>query len=407
MPEFPIILTHNVLDGAELTADDIPAHEIDYLRDGHRHTWWQAPATTLQNITARAANSVVNPDFEIDDSGWNFIASGGGAGSFARNTTAPIVGNGDALLIATTANDTGQLVAVFQFEPIFMKANRTYRIMIRALVQDGVQKNIRLGFLQADLTEDASCYDVIAVQTTDNGHHVDITPTDDGWFHPYIRALEPQTLQFDDVVVGEVRNVDTLIIDAGHNLILAGIDVDYRPNEKVGWSNVANPSTTQWQTKGPVYITFDGQMALSWRVNITVWPLYAGVEVAKVPLLYLGKRWTLPHHFSGSFDPQQKERFDDMTVGDRGVAQRSLKWNARRFKASLSAIDDTNNLDLDKFFEDTDNGAKPFFFAWKPDSNINDILCMRLEGAKNVPYQNGAQRRWEPDFIELAGRRET
>lgn len=405
MPEFPVILSHNVLDGGRLTGNSVNGHQLERMRDGHRHTWWQAPGTSIQRIEIRAKNSVVNPDFEIDTSGWVFIFVGGGAGTFARNTTDPLVGAADALLTVTTADASSDIVAVAQVDPIFMRANRTYRIMIRAIVQDVSQKNIRLGFLKEGLIEDAAFYSVVAAQTTDSGHHVDITPTADGWFHPYIRALEPQTLQFDDVIAGEMREIDTLIIDRGHTLSLGSIDVDFRNNEKIGYSNVSNASFSQWTNKAPIYLTFDSEQALSWRVNITVFTPYPLIEVAKVPVMYLGERWTLPHHFSGSFDPDREERFDDLTIGDRGVAQRSLKYNQRRFVASLAAIDATNYLDVEKFFEDTDNATKPFFFAWKPESNINDILYMRLNGSRIVPYQNGAQRLWNFDAEELAGAR--
>lgn len=403
MPEFPVILSHNVLDDALITGSDIVGHELKRMRDGHRHTWWQAPGTGLQAIDIRPRNLADNSNFDIDLHGW--VALGAGVATFEHNTTAPIVGDGDALLTATTADASANVVVATQIQPIFMAANTTYRIMIRALVQDAAPKNIRLGFLEEGLTEDAAFYDVVQIQTTDNGHHVDITPTADAWFHPYIRAIEPQTLQFDDVVVGEVRDVDTLIIDAGHTLLLATISIRHRDNEKITYSVVGSPSSTQWTNNSPIYITFDPVKSLSWKIQITAFPI-PQIPVAKIPLMYLGKRWTLPHHFSGSFDPDQKERFDDMTIGDRGVAQRSLKYNQRKFVASLAAIDQTTNLDVQKFFDDTDNAAKPFFFIWKPETNLKDILCMRLETSKNVPYQNGAQRRWEFDALELAGRRE-
>lgn len=405
MPEFPVILSQNVLHNARLVGTDIVDHELKRLQDGHRHTWWQAPGTSTQSIEIRPQNSAINPDFEIDINGWSQLISGGGAGSLVHNIISPIVGAGDALLTATTADASTDAVAAIQIQPILLKANRTYRIMMRALVQDASQKNVRLGFIKEGLVEDAAFYSVVAVQTTDSGHHVDVTPTEDIWAHPYMRAVEPQTMQFDDVVVGEVRDVDTIIIDAGHTMLLAAITVQFRNNEKITYSSVSSPSKLVWTNNAPVYINFDGQKSLSWKINITVLPI-PQIEVAKAPLIYLGKRWTLPHHFSGSFDPQQTERFDDMTIGDRGVAQRSLKHNQRKFVASLSAIDSTNYLDVEKFFEDTDNAADPFFFIWKPETNMNDILCMRLETSRIVPYQNGAQRRWEFNAIELAGKRE-
>jgi hypothetical protein len=67
-----------------------------------------------------------------------------------------------------------------------------------------------------------------------------------------------------------------------------------------------------------------------------------------------------------------------------------------------------NSVDYENvknFFADTDNGAKPFFFAWKPDSDPDDIICMRLKGARNVPYTGGVLRQWGFEAEEVVGYR--
>lgn len=406
MPEFPIIMSQNILDGAKITGNEITGHELERMRDGHRHTWWQAPGTSAQFVEIRAKNLITNSDFEIDLAGWVRYFGGAGAGTFTRNTTAPIEGVADGLVTATTADASADIMGALYFQPFFFRAGRTYRIMFRALQDGPGVKQIRFGFLKEGFVEDALFYKSENANTTDTGHYFDAAPTVDGWFQPFIRCLEPQALQFDEVVVGEVRENDTLIIDGGHTLFLAGIDIDYRNTETAIWSNVAGPSFVSWPNKAPVFITFTGVKALAWRVKFSVFTLNPDIDVAKAPLMFIGKRWTLPHHFSGSFDPDQEDRFEDFTKGDRGIAQRSLKYNQRVFRAAFSHINATHYLDVEKFFEDTDNGTKPFFFAWQPTTKPHDILCMRLRRSREVPFRNGALRDWNFEAEELAGRRE-
>lgn len=399
-------MSQNILDGAKLTGDEITGHEVERMRDGHRHTWWQAPGTGVQTIEIRAKNLITNSDFEIDLAGWMKYIDGGGVGTFTRNTVAPIEGVADALITATTADDSTDILGALYFQPFFFRAGRTYRMMFRALQDGPGVKAIRFGFLKENLVEDADFYKAESANVTDTGHYVDVTPTADGWFHPFIRCLVPMLLQVDEVVVNEVRENDTLVIDAGHSLVLATVDIDYRPTETLPWVNVSSPSIEDWPNKAPVFITFTGVRALSWRVRFIVFIINPDIDVAKVPLMYIGKRWTLPHHFSGSFDPDQEDRFEDFTKGDRGVTQRSLKYNQRVFRASFSHINATHYLDVEKFFEDTDNGIKPFFFSWQPTTKPNDVLCMRLRRSREVPYRNGALRDWNFEAEELAGRRE-
>ena len=171
-----------MLDGAELSGNEVTGHELERMRDGHRHTWWQAPGTVRQDIIIRAKNILSNEDFENGVDGWTLYTAGSGAGTFAANTSGPIDGNGDALLTATTANSTTNVVIALYVSLVFLKANRSYRFMFRAMVQDGAQKTIRFGFLKDDLTEDANFYeDTEYAGTTDGGHYVDVTPTADGW----------------------------------------------------------------------------------------------------------------------------------------------------------------------------------------------------------------------------------
>ena len=404
MPEYPIILAHNVLDGAVLTGNDITDHELERLRDGHRHTWWESPSTAAQTIVIKCANLLENGDFEIDASGWQELEAGGGAGAFTRNTTTPLEGVGDMQVVVTTA-DSNTLVymVVAPGRPIFMRAGRTYRFSFQA-ISTLASRQIWFGFVDEDFTENAAYRTSGVVDTAAGEYFFDYTPAADGVYHPYIRFRHVSTFNIDEMVCNEVRDVDTLIIDGGHTLRYASIAVQYSVAGLGAGGTVAYPTTFHYKDE-PLYITFAGVKALHWKVIITITPNITGAPVAKVPAMYLGKRWTLPHHFSGSFDPHRNDRFDDEIKSDMGIMLRMHKYNQRMFSASMSHLSTTDYENVKHFFEDTLNGARPFFFIWQPTTDPTDAPFLRLKGSRDIPYQGGALRSWGFEAEEVVGQR--
>lgn len=405
MTEYAEILAHNVLDGATIIANSASGYEPEKMRDGHRHTWWQAPSTATQFIKIVCANLLDNGDFETNLDGWDDLATGGGAGTFARNTSSPLIGNADALCTVTTANDSSSIYLIYVFKPFLARANRTYRMMFRASHQGAGSKYVRFGFVKDGAIEDSDYYSVpTGILTTGSNCKIDVTPTSDIWLRPYIRFLEAQTTQIDEVYVNEVRAVDTIIIDAGHTLAMGNIQVWYSAGPApMGWTEAL--SITTWNDDAPVYITFTGVKALRWRIRLAVTAYYGSPPAIKIPQLYLGKRWTMPHYFSGRFDPHEQKRFDNVFTGQRGIVQRTLKYNQRIFRASMSHMSSSDYENAKMFFEDTDNGLKPFFFVYQPTSDLNDVMFMRLKGARKLPYQGGTLRNWGFDAEEVVGRR--
>ena len=405
--ETPIILAQNILFNSELSANSVFSHEIERLRDGYQHTWWQAPSTGLQDIVLEAENKIINPDFEVNTSPWTELAAGG-AGTFARNTVSPLFGDADALLTVVTANPTSQLYLIYNLKSLDMIEGRTYRIQFAAKVQDASSKTIRFGFLTEGFIQDPDLYlDNASVSTSAIGLHADFVAPKTQSVYPFIRALESQTLQLDEFNANEVRDIDTLMVSGGHTMRLGTFQVQNRAIPAAfggGWANVTTPIL--WKNDHPVYIPFTGSKALSWRLRITVWLFSPHTPVAQIPILYLGKRWELDDiNFVSSYDDQQRNRFENRIVGEKGTEFNNLKYNQRVVKATLSPIVDAGYDNLDRFFEDTVNGSRPFFYIRQPISQLDDILYIRMRRGENVPFQTAGIRTWALDAEEIAGER--
>lgn len=405
--EKAIILAQNLLNSAELSASSIPGHEVERMRDGFKHTWWEAPSTATQFIVLEKENLVINPDFEVDLPPWADFAFGGGVGTFTRNTSSPLFGDADGLMTVTTADSGTDIYLILNGKPLEMKAGRTYRIQFAAMVQDASSKNIRFGFVDEDLAEDAALFDTQPVGTVATGLHADFVATKDQCVYPYVRALEPQTLQLDEFNANEVRDVDTLIIGAGHTMRQANITVERRDIPSAlpgGWITVL--SLAKWKSDLPVYLTFTPSKALSWRVTILVDTLFPFTPVAQIPILFLGKRWELDNmNFVSSYDPNQNNRQENRFVGEKGMQFDTLKFNQRVIKATLAPFVGSDYDDLRQFFEDTENGARPFFFIRFPVTDLADILYIRLRRGENAPFLSAGIRTWALDAEEIIGDR--
>lgn len=403
MVEYAQILSHNVLDGAIYTGDEVEGHELDRLADGYRHTWWEAPNLGGQEIILRVKNLIYNPGFEVDTSRWLAYVIGGGVGTITRNTTSPLSGIADVDLTATVADAGAAIVCITAFPMIFMRANRTYRMMFLSKAS-GANKNIRFGFLKEDFSEDSDFYsDAIAQNGIKVGHYKDVTPTSDGWYRPFCRIKEAGTVYLDDFVSNEIRDVNTIIIDIGHTLQDAIMQVLYRNTEHTGW--IAATAPALWYNEQPLYWTFTGVKALSWKITINQPLFYPDVQVAKIPLLYLGKRWEMPHQFIGAFDPYASRRVTDMIISERGIVQDTLNYHQRTFKAALPYLTPVEYKELELFYEDTNNGLKPFFFIWKPTSFAWDIIPIKIKGNRLSPYSWYNSRSWTLNAEELIGAR--
>ena len=89
----------------------------------------------------------------------------------------------------------------------------------------------------------------------------------------------------------------------------------------------------------------------------------------------------------------------------RGITQNTLKYEQRIFKATLAHLSESDYKCVERFFEDTDNGLKPFFLLHRPSSEPEDAAFLRLVGSRNAPYSGGALRNWGFEAEEVVGAR--
>ncbi len=408
MPELPVILHHNMLKRAVIAADsadsDFPAYRI---ADDLLHTWWKPESSASHVLTIKALNMLDNPGFEIGIDGWFLRVAGSGAGTFTRNTTAPIEGDGDAELDATTANGSTDKVIMMTRKPFRLKAGRTYRMSFVAKAGNA-DKDLRYGFIAGDFTETAAYYtDETGLGTAATELYKEITPASDIDLHVYFRALEIETYNIDVVHLCEVRDVDAIVFAKGHGC------QGYTYSVKYADSAYGSASFSSWQaamkitTREAVYATVEtAKKAPQWKITIAPISGYSGLDAQEVPLIFLGEQWTLPHHFAGKFDPYEVTNKVRSFKGDTGIENRMKQSSQRMFNATLKNLTSTDAADFEKFFDDTDNGVDPFAFIWKPTSAPTDVLIARLDKpVRKVPYRGGQIRDWPFKIIELPGER--
>ncbi len=74
-------------------------------------------------------------------------------------------------------------------------------------------------------------------------------------------------------------------------------------------------------------------------------------------------------------------------------------------RANFKPITPEDELDIDDFFIDTDNGLRPFFFTRYPTTYPRDILLLRLKNDRNVPFINAKLKQWNFQAEEVVGKR--
>ena len=402
--EYPIILAHNLLDGATLSSDApiVPGHELERMRDGYRHTCWEAPNLDNQTIYIKSPSIIDNPDFVVDLSGW--IVAGDGA--ISRNTDNPLEGNADMQANVNTADDGDNPFYIVNTRPIYLESTKKYTFTIQVGGGGANTDRLRIGFMKVDTLEEVEDnYTEFALTTypePKSAEHANWYPTTTGWYFVYIRILQPGTYYLNSIIVNRARGIDTVIIDAGHTLRFCHLNIDMYDVFPGGGSNYDGIISGD----GPVLIFFDNPsgMPMRCRIQIGTNPGWNNM-LPSIPIMCIGQRWTMPHHFSGDFDPHAEERNEEVSIGERGITQRFLKFNQRVFRADMKYLTAADYENVKDFFMDTENGLKPFYFAWKPTSDPTDILYMRLRGNREVPYYGGTLRNWSFEAEEVAGTR--
>jgi len=404
------ILAHNVIFDAEVSSDSAEEHhEAWRVTDGLPFTWWEPSSAASHYLIVKAQNMAINGDFESNVSGWFVYKSGSGDGTFTYEPSTVIDGNGSGKFTATTANDSSDVCAVVSYKIFKLKANRTYRLSFAAK-QTG-SETLRFGFMGSDFSEDSNNYSTATPGASVGAYYKEITPTSDGEYRIYFRALGADTFYIDDVHLFQCRETDTLVIGKGHRC--ANFTVKVQTQESIydtgSWDTWL--SETSINTYQPLMLSSSASAAIKkspmFKIIIAPQSSVSGLSAQQVPILYIGKKWTLgisEIKFTSNFDPDAEETMISETIGDRGVSVRVKKANRRYFKSTIMPITDTEYENVKMFFEDTENGLRPFFFIY---NSAADILYMKLRNTKRVaPLIRRGVRQMDLDMMEIVGGRE-
>jgi len=421
----PAILSHNLLHNAQITADsEETGYEAWRLKDGKLHTYWKAETAATHEIIIKTKNMINNNDFEIDLTDWALYESGGGFGTLTRNTVAPIQGDGDAKLDATTANNTNQIVMMISKTSYRLKAGRTYRFSFVAR-GGAVNSKIQYGYAIIDdllglpeIYASESKIDLGVAATEITGPI--FTPEENIDCHIFFRALEINTFWIDEIHLSEVRYNDTLVFPKGHNLLGYQMSLFYADttSNSASFSPIftkriySNESIYYIYSKtfyAPVYkIIFQRGIALGMYSNLP----------QEIPLIYWGKRWELDrdtYKFIDNFDSEFENRMETKVTSDQGLFHYTHRGNQKRFIRNIMPFGDDEYENVIKFFEDTENGMIPFGLSLRPcnesiEANTDLITygntyLMRLVGGRNVPYFDVGKRNWPFEAEEILGTR--
>ena len=402
MTETPVILSHNVLKNAFFNGDHREGFKPLRMSDGLRWTWWEGVSASEHFIYVAVPTMLANGDLNTNVDGWYVHESGGADGTFTHNTTDPIDGDGDGFIDAVTADNSDKVLAVMSLRGYYLEAGRTYRF--GSVAAADASRGFRCGFVDADLDE--ACGSDFTVGTDVEEMYVDFTPSSSGEYRVFWRPTEAGDFHVDDAHLCEVRDVDSFFIDRGHSLFGYYFTVKYAD------TIYSQAQFNTWQSgelilsDNPLYRSYGtGKRGVQWRLGFTPTAI-PGIVPPQVNLLWLGRRWKLPRNFSGSFDPRASRVYSDTVVGERGIESASKQYSRRLFKGVLRNISPDEYSEVEMFMDDTDDGALPFGFVYRPDSDPFDATVIRLEkGGCETPYRGGYLREWNFNAAELSGYR--
>lgn len=392
--ETPVILSHNILEGAEMSgAASVVGNDLYKLSDHLRHTYFKATTTAEIEIIIRAATLTENSSMETNITDWSLDVESGGSATFAHNTTTPINGVGDGKVVNSVA---AKWATVYSDKIFLLKGGRTYRIMGKCKPSTTIQA--RIGWSQGDLTILSSADK--SVGGTLGVNHV-YTPSVDTFARVFVAVADAATVQWDDIIMAEARTIDTIIIDKGHNLQDSQVEVMSRVEEMVTW-NVTNLAYANNYTQGVYYkaLTTSGD-AINWRIRVRL-----GADNYEIPSIHLGKKWTLTRPFTEPFDNDSADIFFTETTSIDGISKRELNYNARQIQAQFNFIAASDYADIQKFYEDVKNGEIPFWILPRPTTQPLDALLMKMKGKeRRAPEGPNIFRSWGFTAQEITGAR--
>jgi len=371
--EFPVILSHNInREGAEhlawtSAADD---HETTRTNDGLRFTTWKATDTSTQNLTIRQPNSLTNGGWENSSDGWEVETTGTATVNYTRSTTEQQEGSASAE-VDVTSYTSGDIFLNHR-KTFNLTANRLYAFSIAWKNDNASADTFKIQILDSAGAVLATASDV-AVGIIFRGKSLSFTPTtdeDDVTVQVQFPNLV-RTNNLDVACFGELRLVDTIIIDQGHTLKDSDVTIQHRLTPLASFiDSSASASVT---TSGVYFRIFTGVAAFDWRIKIE-----NAVIIPEIPLLNLGKRVTLSHN-PVSFDPTSESTRTTVTTTEAGVARDFFNFKMRTVSAQFENIGPTTEFqEWEDWFADIDGGRHAFWWIFRPTARPSERLFLRL-----------------------------
>lgn len=208
---------------------------------------------------------------------------------------------------------------------------------------------------------------------------------------------------------------DTLFI-GGHNFgtetgVTVTLEID-----SAGSPDGSFGSTTTLATLSPAgsnkrlaaVVLSDTSTAKSWSSTRYVrLKLTRGSNFTAVPQigeLWLGPRRHLPYKFDVELDDKRTRSEVVNTESRSGVITRYVLSRGRAVRSGSMIIDAAADITtIDSFWEDIEQGTRPFLYMEQPTTSIHDVQLMSHQGGElDFPLVGPAFRRFGLDMIECA-----
>lgn len=367
----PVLLAHNIIRLSDLTPSqgEELEHPIDHVYTDKRWEFWRPETAGTHDIEIRPGQGfqelLINSDFEssLGTEGWE-LDQGGGTATFIRNVTAPISGAADGNLDVTVFSANVRILTEKRYD---LRANERYSLSWRAKTASGIV-NLTAFILDEDgTTELASSTENIG--TTLEGGVVTHTPTVDKEGVRFgLRVDAVSDIFVDDLSVTEDRQIDTHMIDAGHTLPGANVDVQFRDNLEAAFVSVSaltvneeSPASIAITNNNVQYVTFTAQRAKYWRVRY----LALG-PIPEVVGMYLGERFQFSEAPGGSIDPFGDDLIFNDQDGLHGDTTRIFRGKKNSFTVNL-LMAGNERAPFEQFRDDIGAGEKAFWLNWNPE----------------------------------------
>lgn len=375
-PERPVIFAHNEFKEGVFLEDwtsqlDI-LHTPEQALDGLRDTFWSAFTAAAQTTPFRVANLLVNGTWQDSSVGWGLVLGATSVGTYARQSTVVLEGDGAGEIDITTYGAT-EVNQIHSDRRYTLKAGVTYHIAFAA--KSALDSALDAKMILFDSAGVAKATATVSAVTDVawQGAQASFTPTVDmrGAYVALEAIPEVNTTYFDTAMFAPVRAVDSWAIDQAHDLRGATVKLETKLHPMDSW-------TTQ-KTIVPVdnrviYETFAGVKAMWFRLDIS-----SPILVPKLPGLWIGERFTLTHNPLSGWDSDERNTDSNKVDTDGGTSYIYKNWTKHGVNPNFSNIHPTIEFPAWKqWWEDTNEGVDAFWWINNPITLPDEMLLVLL-----------------------------